>query len=511
MKKDSRLFFIVTVLEIVIIVCCIFQIGEKRPQEEKEAAVLADAGVYTAAQETSEQQSETEKETEKKTESETLYQGIDIKGEGEEPQVRIRLTTSDYSSEYHTSLVLSCEQTFQLETANKAQIFTGGQTVTVTREHPFFKEGSIRVSTEGGILQIDSIAHRNQVNTYPGVLDLYLTEYGIIIVNELPLEEYVKRVVPSEMPASYGAEAARLQSVCARTYAYQKLVTAQIDTYGAIANDSTDYQVYNASLPKEVSSQATEETRGIVMMYGDEVLIPYYFSTSCGFNTDNTVWSGNALPYLRAQNLSYSGELDLYSEEVFRSFILNWDYPAYEDDCTWYRWNYTITLDELKPVLTERMQGLMAERPDSFRAVASDGSKTSPDAAAFQNLQKIFVTKRLKGGMAGEVAFVCESMTIYVTREMILRRLLGCPERLYSNQSSEGQGESEGNYLPSAFFCLVESTDAEGKLCYSICGGGNGHGIGLSQNAAHAMLQAGLTWGEVLQFFYLGTSLVQVY
>ncbi len=515
MKKGSRLFFLIMILEISVIMFCIFQSGRNGQTEEK-IPVLAEAETQYMSLEESMSISESTEglslpDTSHTDDTESGYQGIDILEAGAEPSVRIRLTTSDYSSEYHESITLSCEQTFQLQTGEKAQIFTGGQTVTLDTAHPFFQEGNIRVSTDGGILQIDSIAHRNQVNTYPGVLDLYLTEQGIVIINELTLEEYVKRVVPSEMPASYGAEAARLQAVCARTYAYQKIAAGQTDTYGAIANDSTDYQVYNASLPKEVSSQASEETRGVVMMYQGSPLVPYYFSTSCGFNTDNTAWSGNVLPYLRAQNLSYSGELDLQSEEVFRSFILNWDYPAYEDDCTWYRWNYTISLEELKPVLMNRIAVLAAERPDCFRAVLQDGTETGIDIAVLKELKEIRVTKRFKGGMAGEVSFLCEQMTICVTGEMTLRRLLGCPERIYCNQSSEGSGKSEGNYLPSAFFCLVENTDEEGRRGYSVCGGGNGHGIGLSQNAAHAMLQSGLNWKEVLQFFYLGTSLVQIY
>lgn len=509
MGKGCRLLVAMIALEIAVIAVCITQTvilyEEIHPEAEMEAV--------TSERYTDEPELYSEEVWKVPDTSvvQAAYQGIEKGDLSGEPAVRIRLTTSDYSSEYHDKLVVTCNGVLWLETGDKAQIYTGGQTITIDESHPFFREGCIRVSAQEGILQIDSITHRNQVNTYPGVLELYQTDQGIVIVNELELEEYVKRVVPSEMPASYGAEAARLQAVCARTYAYQKLFSGQTDSYGAIANDSTDYQVYNASLPKDVSSMAAEETRGIVMMYQGSPLVPYYFSTSCGFNTDNTVWSGSALPYLRAQNLSYSGQLDLQSEEIFRSFILNWDYPAYEDDCTWYRWNYTIALENLKKVLPGRMMQLMSERPECFRAVRTDGTEIAADPGMLHEVKEIKVTSRLKGGMVGEVALVCEQSVVFVSGEMVLRRLFGCPERVYCNQSSEGIGESEGDYLPSAFFCLVESEDENGRMGYSICGGGNGHGIGLSQNAANAMLQAGLSWREVLQFFYLGTSLVQLY
>ena len=80
------------------------------------------------------------------------------------------------------------------------------------------------MASEGGFVIIDSILRRGISHEYEGVLDLYLSEQGIVIVNELPLEDYVSKVVPSEMPVSYGLEAAKLQAVCARTYAYERIL-----------------------------------------------------------------------------------------------------------------------------------------------------------------------------------------------------------------------------------------------------------------------------------------------
>ena len=49
------------------------------------------------------------------------------------------------------------------------------------------------------------------------------TNQGLVLINELPLEEYLYSVVPSEMPASYPMEALKAQAVCARTYGYRYL------------------------------------------------------------------------------------------------------------------------------------------------------------------------------------------------------------------------------------------------------------------------------------------------
>ena len=51
------------------------------------------------------------------------------------------------------------------------------------------------------------------------------------MVNELPLEEYLYSVVPSEMPASYPLEALKAQAICARTYAYGHMLRAGYPRY----------------------------------------------------------------------------------------------------------------------------------------------------------------------------------------------------------------------------------------------------------------------------------------
>ena len=49
------------------------------------------------------------------------------------------------------------------------------------------------MASEGGFVIIDSILRRGISHEYEGVLDLYLNEQGIVIVNELPLEDYVSK------------------------------------------------------------------------------------------------------------------------------------------------------------------------------------------------------------------------------------------------------------------------------------------------------------------------------
>ena len=100
--------------------------------------------------------------------------------------------------------------------------------------------------------------------SYAGILDLYATSEGIVIINELPVESYLGKVVPSEMPASYQKEALKAQAVCARNYAERQMEDYAYPEYQAHVNDSTDYQVYN-SAQQDTSTEAVRETaiRGV--------------------------------------------------------------------------------------------------------------------------------------------------------------------------------------------------------------------------------------------------------
>lgn len=109
--------------------------------------------------------------------------------------------------------------------------------------------------------------------SYAGTLDLYATSEGVVMVNELPLENYLCKVVPSEMPASYQKEALKAQAICARSYAYRQIMDYAYPEYQAHVNDSTDYQVYNNSASQQAATEAVQETAGKVLKYNGNIII----------------------------------------------------------------------------------------------------------------------------------------------------------------------------------------------------------------------------------------------
>ena len=126
-------------------------------------------------------------------------------------------------------------------------------------------------------------------------------------VNILPFEQYLKGVVPSEMPASWSAEALKAQAIAARTYAYYELGTEVSkadqniisEQSGAQIDDTVSYQAYLGLKNNTVATDtAIDQTTGMVMTYNNKVIKAYFSADSGGHTEDSeNVW-GDSRPYI---------------------------------------------------------------------------------------------------------------------------------------------------------------------------------------------------------------------
>jgi stage II sporulation protein D len=83
---------------------------------------------------------------------------------------------------------------------------------------------------------------------------------------------------------------------------------------------------------------------------------------------------------------------------------------------------------------------------------------------------------------------------------------LGDASQVYSNGLTNTTSGTD--QLPSAF-CFFEGI-YEGDVLtgYTVYGGGNGHGVGMSQNATKELADAGFSYTEILEYFYAGAEVV---
>ena len=344
-----------------------------------------------------------------------------------------------------------------------------------------FDNGRIEIKpdTADGKIKVTNISRSQGNPEYYGIIELSLWDEGIVIINETDIEQYLKTVVPSEMPVSFGVEALKVQAVCARSYAYKHLTNVGYALYGAHVDDSTQFQVYNNNLEFDASNQAILATKGEMLRYGDDVVQAYYYSTSCGSGTDVTLWgsSKESYPYYESRDIGSSERnINYMDEESFASFIKQKYDSDYDSTCNYYRWKMTVSDKDLS---------------------SSFDSKIS-DVGIIQN---IYVRKRVSGGAAVSVVVEGDKNTVTLDSESLIRQAFGNAAVTLETNG----GTVNTPYLPSTF-CIFESQEKDGEKYFVITGGGFGHGIGMSQNAVNAMTKQGMSYKDILEFFYPGTK-----
>lgn len=139
---------------------------------------------------------------------------------------------------------------------------------------------------------------------YRGVLELMAQNNGILVINELPLEDYLIGVINSEISSSWPMEVIKVQAVIARTYAVAKREERQ----GALFHlESTVMdQAYDGSdLEDSRAAKGVHETEGQVLTYNGTVIQAFYHANSGGkTEASQNVW-GMSLPYLQGVDDKY--------------------------------------------------------------------------------------------------------------------------------------------------------------------------------------------------------------
>ncbi|MBL0225667.1 MAG: SpoIID/LytB domain-containing protein [Geobacteraceae bacterium] len=145
-----------------------------------------------------------------------------------------------------------------------------------------------------------------QVNgkPYRGVAEVSPGEKGVLVVNELPLEEYLVGLINCEISSAWPMEAVKAQAVIARTYAIHKKQARSTSFYHL--ESSVIDQVYEGcEIEDSRARRGVTDTAGEVLRYGDAVIQAFYHS-NCGGRTEASehVW-GRHLPYLTGVDCRY--------------------------------------------------------------------------------------------------------------------------------------------------------------------------------------------------------------
>lgn len=464
-----------------------------------------------------------------------------------EETIRVLLQNSDYQGIFHKEVKLSCDTEWELHYGLDGELterHAGGEEVLLDGNSAWFTECArivLSPAEDGGRISLLSVKRSQGTPSYRGSMEIRKTGQGFVVINELPIEEYLYGVVPSEMPVSYPMEALKAQAICARTYVYAHLESPGYGEYGAHVDDSTGYQVYNNTAEKEEAIQAVQETKGEVVRLNGELVDTYYYSTSCGFGADERVWNPGEekkVSYLTAASISetamqqdqnsaeipgteYFTAQDMCRGDYFHEFLQNPPETDFERQEPWYRWSITvesIDTESMQKVLKERQEAepdriLVEKNGDKTEPVGSNAGNTGSNAGnAGSNAEAagewedigritdIRIGKRGDGGIAESLVIKGEKKTVTVLSQYNIRAVL-CAGGVTAVRQDGSKVELK-MLLPSAFFEIESVKEGENMIGYKLYGGGYGHGAGMSQNAARHMAEKGYTTADILLFFY---------
>lgn len=280
---------------------------------------------------------------------------------------------------------------------------------------------------------------------YRGVLEVVGNVRGRLnIVNELGLEDYLKGVVPNEMPpAKFDApEALKAQAVAARTYALKNQQRFLREGYQLCATIAC--QLYRgADSERSLSTTAVEATRGIVLKYRGELIDSLYTST-CGGQTEDAsnIFRTLNAPYLRSAFCPPEN-----APEINPRLVAVSGYHL--------KWHVRMTREDLEKTL----------------------QKTLP-------LDELVDLQPLHHGISGRVI---EMKVKGRRRDFVLRGL--------EVKSALG--------LKDTLFTLTREYDRRGEVsAFEFSGRGWGHGVGLCQTGAFGLALDGKDFESILKTYY---------
>lgn len=350
--------------------------------------------------------------------------------------------------------------------------------------------GPVQITSNFGLLGIKDLKRAGSQALYHGAFELMPNSSSTFnVVNMVEVEEYLKGVVPNEMPVSFGLEALKAQSVAARNYVLSPR-TKTSQNYDVV--DSVASQVYyGANTEKPLSNQAVKETEGIVALYGWDMILALYSSTAGGYTESysnafsdpkDKSFPSEEKPYLKGKPDIFGQEPLNDDEKAYKFYTTKPD--SYDIRSSYYRWDRFWSADELKNIL---QTNLVSQSATGFVKPSFDKYDKLDD------LEEIKVIKRGNSGKIIELEIVTQSNKYKIYKELVIRRLL-----------TKG-----GKALPSANVVFDNIKDDDGNLIeIRAYGGGYGHGVGMSQFGAGFMgKELHRPFDRILQHYYTGITL----
>jgi SpoIID/LytB domain protein len=328
----------------------------------------------------------------------------------------------------------------------------------------------------------------------------------IAVINEIPLEDYLKSVISSEMSGAAPMEFLKAHAILSRSWllaaldrkkktketseSSEKITDEEVirwhdreehDLFEVCADDHCQrYQGITKIISKQ-AQEAVRETRGMVITYQDKICDARY-SKACGGLTENfdTAWDDKRVPYLGSISDTSVSHHPIGTEEEASAWMLS----APDAYCNT---NDEGLLEKILPDFDRETKAFFRWRVEYSRAELEEILKDK-SGFDFGTLKEIVPITRGPSGRMSRVKIVGSKRGIVVGKELEIRRWLS-RTHLYS----------------SAFIVKVEA----GRFIFH--GAGWGHGVGLCQIGAAIMATQGFSAEEILKHYFRGVEIKKIY
>lgn len=362
---------------------------------------------------------------------------------------------------------------------------------------------------------------REESQQFQGGLRIQASGDGLTLINQLPLESYLVSVISSEMSASCPAELLRAHAIVSRSWLLAQLnrergteTHSQSQSVAEIGDQHEIVRWYDRESHRDfdvcaddhcqryqgiskafsqAAFDAVSDTRGKVLMYGEEICDARY-SKSCGGMTEaySAVWDDQDVPYLKpiydgpgsevpGHRLPLSVEVN--AEDWIASTPLAYCgvptpgllarvLPGFDQETSdFYRWQVDYSQQELSEILRARL------------------------GIDFGQVHSLVALERGESGRIIKLRIVGEKRTLVIGKELEIRRALS-RSHLYSSAFVVRATREQQSEFPERF---------------SLIGAGWGHGVGLCQIGAAVMADRGHGHEEILSHYFTGARITGLY
>jgi len=192
----------------------------------------------------------------------------------------------------------------------------GPKVFRVVPSGPGLEVDARRVAMPGVRLEARRGPLRVGTRDYTGALELWRSGEGLLLVNEVPLEEYVAGAVRAEVSERWPSEALRAMAVVIRSYAAFHQARNAGKTAHLVAGSQDQH--FAGWVPEAAPSRdAARATAGQVLSWEGRVFPTFHHSDSGGFTEPpHTVFSGEGIPPLPGIRDEFSLDSPHYAWEV---------------------------------------------------------------------------------------------------------------------------------------------------------------------------------------------------